>query len=91
MPSCTSEGYMDELATIELSESGILSFENHSSSHDVQVQSTSGAWQCYTLNPWITAKNRDGVLEISVKDNLQPKERRGSVVVKSGKSEYGRQ
>lgn len=87
MPSCTSEGYMDELATIELSESGILSFENHSSSHDVQVQSTSGAWQCYTLNPWITAKNRDGVLEISVKDNLQPKERRGSVVVKSGKSQ----
>lgn len=87
LPSCTSEGYMDELATIELSESGILSFEDHSSSHNVQVQSTAGTWQCYTLNQWITVKNRDGVLEISVTDNLLPKERRGSVIVKSGKSQ----
>lgn len=84
---CTSEGIVDDVATIELSENGIITVEDGASTRDIQVQSSTSEWSCYSLNQWISAKNRDGVLELSFATNLSTDQRRGSVVVKAGRGQ----
>lgn len=85
LPSCTSEGQMEDLGTLELSESGTLSMDATASTREVQVQSNDANWQCYSLNSWITVANKEGTLVIHVDANNTLQERKGSVVVKSGR------
>ena len=81
---CTVENELNERTTLELSESGVISFDATATSKEVNVSSSDPKWECYTTNEWISLAQQGDVLVISAEANKSVKSRIGTVIITAG-------